>query len=127
MRQQKQINVKWALTLLHFAVWLQLKKTKQWENEKQLLPKAATKKTDDSYVKNLFAHGTDDDGVPLLLMILTGAGGTSKSTTIRMLSAFADFWMGVDSLQKSAPTNTAARVNEGDTCHALYKLPFGTL
>ena len=30
-------------------------------------------------------------------------------------------------MSQSAPTNTAARVIGGDTCHALYKLPFGTL
>merc|ERR1712023_344734 len=30
-------------------------------------------------------------------------------------------------MAKSAPTNTAARLSGGDTIHARYKLPLGTL
>ena len=30
-------------------------------------------------------------------------------------------------VRHAAPTNTASRVGGGDTCHALYKLPFGSL
>ena len=30
-------------------------------------------------------------------------------------------------MAKAAPTNTAARLLGGDTVHALYKLPFGSL
>ena len=77
--------------------------------------------------EKLFGDHSDAYGVPIFLMIVTGPGGTGKSTVVKMREAFADFFFDDESMRKSAPTNTAARVLGGDTSHAVYKLPFGSL
>ena len=61
------------------------------------------------------------------LMILTGAGGTGKTTVLNVVEAFCDYFLGSESVRKAAPTNTAARLLRGDTLHALYKLPKSSL
>ena len=124
----KQImNAKWALAFLHFAVWVQLKKSMQWIETDVLQDTDSVHATSCHELQALFGSETDAKGVALFIMILTGAGGTGKSTIVKTLEAFAEFWLGVECIRKSAPTNTAARVIGGDTCHAVYKLPFGTL
>eukprot|EP00973_Karenia_brevis_P025202 3476373-Karenia_brevis.AAC.1 len=60
-------------------------------------------------------------------MIFVGGAGTGKTTTILVIEALVDFFYGAGSVCKSAPTNTASRLIGGDTLHASYKLPLGTL
>ena len=55
------------------------------------------------------------------------AGGTGKTTVLNVIEAFCDHFLGLESVRKAAPTNTAARLLRGDTLHALYKLPKKTL
>ena len=45
----------------------------------------------------------------------------------RKANVAADEPCGENTFAKTAPTNTAARINGGDTCHAFYKLPFNNL
>ena len=59
--------------------------------------------------------------------ILVGGAGSGKTTTLLVIEALLDFFLGPASMRKSAPTNTAARLLGGDTVHALFKLPRGTL
>ena len=59
--------------------------------------------------------------------VLVGGAGTGKTTTLLVIEALLDFFLGPDSMRKSAPTNTAARLIGGDTVHALFKLPRGAL
>ena len=60
-------------------------------------------------------------------MILIGPAGTGKTTTVMVQEALTDFFYATGSMSKSAPTITAARLSRGNTIHALYKLPLGTL
>eukprot|EP00973_Karenia_brevis_P059413 8271018-Karenia_brevis.AAC.1 len=60
-------------------------------------------------------------------MIFIGGAGTGKTTTILVIEALVDFFHEKGSVRKSAPTNTASRLIGGDTLHASYKLPPGTL
>ena len=62
-----------------------------------------------------------------LEMILTGAAGTGKTTTLLVIEALIDFFYEPGVLCKSAPTITASRLLGGNTSHALYKLPRSTL
>ena len=121
------MNAKWALAFLHFSVWVQLKKSMQWIETKVLQDTNSIHAASCNELRALFGSEIDGNGVALFIMILTGAGGTGKSTIVKTLEAFAEFWLGFECIRKSAPTNTAARVIGGDTCHAVYKLPFGTL
>ena len=120
-----QINVKWALALLQFAVWVQLKKSHKWMKEKALESSPLVSLETCTELREFLGEEASEEGVGVLVMILTGAGGSGKTTLVHKLEAFADFFLGDYSMRKSAPTNTAARVCGGDTSHALYKLPFG--
>ena len=60
-------------------------------------------------------------------MILIGPAGTGKTTSVMVQEALTDFFYDVGSVSKGAPTITAARLSGGNTIHALYKLPLGTL
>jgi len=127
IRAKNVVNVKWALVLMHFATWVQLKMSYQWVQEDLLAKSSCMDVSACAALKELFDDDVDSKMIPVFVMILTGAAGTGKTTIVRMLEAFADYFLGDESLRKSAPTNTAARVVGGDTSHALYKLPFGTL
>ena len=101
------INVKQALTLLHFARWIHCCKTTEWEEAVLFFPEAG---------RPPLAYQ--------LRLILIGAAGTGKSTILRIVEALADKFFGPASVRKGAPSNAAARVVGGDTIHALCKLPF---
>ena len=101
------INVKQALTLLHFARWIQCCKTTEWEEAGLFFPEAG---------RPPLAYQ--------LRLILIGAAGTGKSTILRIVEALADKFFGPASVRKGAPSNAAARVVGGDTIHALFKIPF---
>ena len=62
-----------------------------------------------------------------LLMILSGAAGTGKTSVLKIIEKLFEHLYGPKSFQRSAPTNTAARLLCGDTSHALYKLPLQSL
>ena len=59
--------------------------------------------------------------------VLIGGAGTGKTTVLRVMEALSDYFHGPDSFRMSAPTNTASRLLGGNTIHATYKLPRGTL
>ena len=99
--------MKQALTLLHFARWIQCCKTTEWEEAGLFFPEAG---------RPPLAYQ--------LRLILIGAAGTGKSTILRIVEALADKFFGPASVRKCAPSNAAARVVGGDTIHALCKLPF---
>ena len=104
------VNVKQARALLWNAAWLQEHMNKQWR-DKNLLPAHAQASTD-----------IDFDTFCLAIM---GPGGTGKTAVLRMIEALTVFFAGVDTVQKLAPSNAAARLLGGDTLHALCKLPYG--
>ena len=68
---------------------------------------------------------------PLLREVLSGAAGTGKTTLVFLMEQMHDFFFGAggsdSTFAKTAPTNTAARIGGGDTCHAFYKLPLHNL
>ena len=50
--------------------------------------------------------------------IFTGAAGTGKTTLLQACDVLTDVFFNSDgAVIKSAPTRTAARLNNGDTCH----------
>ena len=109
------INSKQGLALLHVASWIQKKKTQQWRDEGVLLLAQEDLKIQEQF------FGDE------LLMVLSGAAGTGKTTVIRVIEKLFDYFFGDGSFLKSAPTNTASRLLGGDTCFALYKLPLRSL
>ena len=127
VRPSKLINVTWALTLLQVAVWSQVKLSKKCVTEGSLESNAAMSSTSHAALRRCLGNNFDSDTVPVLIMAIVGAAGTGKTAVLKIIQPFADVWLGIESVLKSAPTNTASRVFGGDTCHALYKLPFGTL
>ena len=127
MRGRAVVNVKWAMALLQFAVWVQLKLSSRWVREGKLAPSSLLNVDACPQLKSLMGQDLSADMVPNLVMAIVGAAGTGKTTVLRILQPFGDFFLADESMKKSAPTNTASRVGGGDTCHALYKLPFGSL
>ena len=109
------INIKQGLAVLQAAAWLQ-KKVGEWMRDGKL-----TKY--DAAVLARHARYEDDE----LLMILSGAAGTGKTTVVRIIDKLMKHFYHPEALAKSAPTNTAARMLGGDTCAALYKLPLKSL
>lgn len=107
-----QMNVKQSRVLLLWAIWLQHQKSVEW---------IAAGKLDRRDLISLPAS------LRQLQMVLIGGPGTGKTTTVMVVDAFLKFFLGPEASCKSAPTNTAARMSGGDTCHALYKLPRGSL
>eukprot|EP00973_Karenia_brevis_P053548 7441538-Karenia_brevis.AAC.1 len=70
-------------------------------------------------LKELFKDGVDNEQVPLLVMIIVGAEGSGKTSLLKLLEPFSDyFFQRIETMHKSAPTNQASRVLRGDTCHA---------
>ena len=94
---------------MHWAWWLQQYMSQQWVDAGKLPP------------ASFLAEGAK------LMHALIGGAGSGKTTTLCVIEALLDFFVGPDSLLKSAPTNTAARLLGGDTSHALYKLRRGTM
>ena len=79
-------------------------------------------------LKDLFQDGVDHDQVPLLVMIIVGAAGSGKTSLLKILEPFSDyFFQRIETMHKSAPTYQAFHKLHGDTCHARYKLPSGSL
>ena len=58
--------------------------------------------------------------------IFTGAAGTGKTALLLACDVLTETFFGENSVVKSAPTRTAARLNNGDTCHGAWKLPFSS-
>ena len=128
IRNSDRINVKWALVLLHFAIWMQLKMSRKWCKTGDVLASELCDPGLCKELKELFKDGVDNDQVPLLVMIIVGAAGSGKTSLLKILEPFSDyFFQRIETMHKSAPTNQASRVAGGDTCHARYKLPFGSL
>ncbi|MAF76427.1 MAG: hypothetical protein CMF17_11365 [Idiomarinaceae bacterium] len=103
------VNVKQARMLLTCAIWLQHYKSAEWIQERGLSDPPWALEYEE------FIH------------VLVGGAGTGKTTTLLVVDALVDYFHGPESMRKSAPTNTAARKLRGDTVHALYKLPRGSM
>jgi len=58
-------------------------------------------------------------------LAIIGPAGTGKTAVLKLTEALIIFFAGLNTVQKLAPSNTAARLLGGDTLHALCKLPFG--
>lgn len=87
------VNVKQAIALLQYARWIQCCKTKEWQDQGQLLP------------------AIDQASLAFQLrLVLIGAAGTGKSTVLRMVEALTDKFVGPMSMRKGAPSNAAARL-----------------
>ena len=128
VRGQEAVNVKQARCLLHVAAWVQKKKTAEWlEDPSSGL--AAASPQDEKWHR--------ERGQDLFRQVLSGPAGTGKTTMVLLIEHFHEFFFSssprVDGVAapsttpcfaKTAPTNTAARINGGDTCHAFYRLPF---
>ena len=103
------VNVKQARFLMTYAVWLQNFKSAEWIRE----------------------HGLGEPPWKLdfevFIHVLIGGAGTGKTTTVQVVDALVDYFHGPKSCMKSAPTITAARKTGGDTVHAMYKLPRGSM
>ena len=93
---------------MHWAWWLQQQMSHKWVLDGVLEP----------------APFKED--LAQLCHVLTGGAGSGK-TTLRVIESLLDFFLGEESVMKSAPTNTAARLLGGDTAHATYKIPRGTM
>ena len=104
------INIKQGLALLHIAVWLQTTMSERWTKEHQI------RAQDWSSTEDWEARQT-------LLMALMGPAGTGKTSVVRVAIALCEHFLGENTTVRSAPTNTAARLFEGDTCHSWWKLP----
>ena len=111
VKGEDRLNVKQCRALLHWALWLQKKMSHQWVKAGQLAAEP-------------WASGAKPEP---LRHVLIGGAGCGKTTTLLVIEALLDFFLGADSMRKAAPTNTAARLLRGDTVHALFKLPRGTL
>jgi len=105
----RQLNIKQCRAVLHWAWWLQQKMSQKWLDEE------------------VVGNAPFRIAPFVLCHVLTGGAGSGKTTTLRVVEALLDFFLGSESLMKSAPTNTAARLLNGDTTHATYKLPRGSL
>ena len=104
------LNIKQARAVLHWAVWLQSYKTWQWERDGELQPQGDSKSPRPAPLNH----------------VLIGGAGSGKTTTLLVIDALLEFFLGPDAMSKSAPTNTASRLlRGGDTTHARYKLPRG--
>jgi len=122
------INVKQAHALLQAARWLQEKMSSKWIKTGELMSESTSRTTSaGSSMKRSASIPVDAAGVPLLMMVITGGAGAGKTTTLTVIEALADHFIGTASVCKAAPTNTAARLLRGDTLHALYKLPLRSL
>ncbi|CAK0794832.1 unnamed protein product, partial [Prorocentrum cordatum] len=107
----ERVNVKQARALLWNAAWLQDVMNRRWGFDEPTGPTATGRPS--------FA-----DGFQLALM---GPGGTGKTAVLRVVEAVICYFNGPDTVQKCAPSNSAARLLKGDTLHALCKLPFGNV
>ena len=106
-----EVNAKQGRALLWEALWLQDLMNREWELDPLSGPTAAGRES-------------LADNFQLALM---GPGGTGKTTVLRVVEAFINYFRGPESVRKCAPSNSAARLLKGDTLHALCKLPFGAV
>ena len=130
VRGERCVNVKQARCLFHVAAWIQKKQTGKWLQSENSELKVASKKRKDWHLER--AKET-------FLQVLSGAAGTGKTTMVLLMEHLHDHFFGdsgdkvsnavstESTFAKTAPTNTAARINGGDTCHAFYKLPLHNL
>ena len=130
VRGESSVNVKQARSLFHLAAWIQKKKTAEWLNDASSGLKASSQKV---------MKWHKERGLDMFRQVLCGAAGTGKTTLVLVMEHLHDHFFsssecGADgtawkesSFAKTAPTNTAARINGGDTCHAFYKLPLRNL
>ena len=95
MKGTRYLNVKQGRARMHWASWLQQYKSKQWID--------AGKRPAASFPVD----------VPKLMHALVGGAGSGKTTTLRVIEALLGYFVAPDSLRKSAPTNTAARLLGG--------------
>ena len=60
--------------------------------------------------------------------IFTGAAGTGKTALLQACDVLTELFFPSreGSVMRSAPTRTAARLNNGDTCHAAWALPWAS-
>ena len=91
VRPNKLINVKWALTLLHVAVWIQIKLSKKWVTEGRLESSPAMNCTTNAQLRRCLGNNCDADNVPVLIMAIVGAAGTGKTAVLKIIRPFADF------------------------------------
>ncbi|CAK0905228.1 unnamed protein product, partial [Prorocentrum cordatum] len=106
-----EINVKQARALLWNAAWLQ-----------DVMNRA--RGFDEPSGPTVTGRPSLADGFQIALM---GPGGTGKTAVLRVVEAIICYFNGPDTVQKCAPSNSAARLLRGDTLHALCKLPFGNV
>ena len=104
------INIKQGLALLHIAAWLQTKMSDWWAKEQQIC-------------EHEWASIEKWKKMLTLFMALMGPAGTGKTSVVKVAIALCEHFLGKDITVRSAPTNTAARLFEGDTCHSWWKLP----
>ncbi|CAK0855377.1 unnamed protein product [Prorocentrum cordatum] len=107
----ERVNVKQARALLWNAAWLQDVMNRRWGFDEPTGPTAT-------------GRPSLADGFQLALM---GPGGTGKTAVLRVVEAVICYFNGPDTVQKCAPSNSAARLLKGDTLRALCKLPFGNV
>ena len=107
VRSSGRINIKMARVLLWWACWLQDVRHAAWHEEGKLPPPP-------SGVVD-FSKG--------FRIALIGPGGTGKTTVLLMIEAIVEYFMGPNTVNKCALSNTASRLLGGDTLHALCKLP----
>ena len=102
------LNVKQARAFLWNAVWLQDYMSQVWRDGGPLEDAEARVQK-----------------FPSFQLVIIGPGGTGKTAVLKITEALTEFFAGVDTVRKLAPSNAAARLLGGDTLHALCKLPFG--
>ena len=107
VRSSGRINIKMARVLLWWACWLQYVRHAAWHEEGKL-PSPPSGVVD-------FSKG--------FRIALIGPGGTGKTTVLLMIEAIVEYFMGPNTVNKCALSNTASRLLGGDTLHALCKLP----
>ena len=104
------MNVKQARAFLWNAVWLQDYMSQVWRDGGPLEDAEARVQK-----------------FPSFQLVIIGPGGTGKTAVLKITEALTEFFAGVDTVRKLAPSNAAARLLGGDTLHALCKLPSATL
>ena len=90
VRPSTLINVKWALTLLQVAVWIQVKLSQEWVTEGRLESSPAMDCKSNPELRRCLGNQCDSDTVPVLIMAIVGAAGTGKTAVLKIIQPFAD-------------------------------------